>query len=286
MELKYQERMNKMNKVIPMCVILAVFFPIITFAGEKSLEEEKQNKVVAEWNDKRIAFNNTESERKAIEALPEWVSQPMLWPENSDILQHKAVVTEKQKTNCITRLREFMKDEWIPNNIGQYLVPMENWAKSDEYWKEKNRKADVFIVNYKIDNYLIYIVEGKDMVTVSIKETDIKSTVSEDEYTGFIFNIAQKFLVKDILPKSKNEIKWFKRKGEEPNNGNWLCSSVKVVIDSKGRKAIPTKDAAKIGAMNVRFYTDGKFVQFVILSDFQAFLNPYQPRFSDAQKSK
>jgi len=270
--------MNK--KTIFTSGILAVLFPIITIAGGKPAEVEKPEIVTPDWNNTQLAFYSSESEKKAIETLPEWISQPLLWPEESEISEHKAAVTEKQKADCIELMSKFVQHNWIPNNTRQYLVPMGNWAKADERWKEKKRKADVFIVNYKINNYLIYMVEGKDNITISIKETNNqKSSIPEDEYTDFVYNMAQKFLTKPVLPTSKNDITWFKKTKKELSSGNWICSSMKVVVDSKGRKAIPAKNAAKIGAMNVRFHTDGKLIQFVILSDFQSVLDPYQQRF-------
>lgn len=246
-----------LKKFLIICFSISIFFIL---AHSTMLFGE--NKIASNWNDANFfIFDNKINEEKAKRELSEYGFQSMIWPKENEISKYKSEASEKQKKECVEWISKILKKEWIPNDISSHLVPLQNWGKSNEHWKEKKRKGDVFITNYKIENYIFFIVEGVNKIQISIKNINVESSLSEDKYIDFVLNNAEKFLNKIILPDNENEIKW-----KKANKGSWIPQSE---LNSP--------------ALFVHYFTDGKIIQFEITKSFEGprlFYDPYEPRFS------
>jgi hypothetical protein len=232
---------------------------IIVFGGKK-IQAEAMKKAT-DWNSPSLSFFFSEqSKTELMGILPAWEVQSMTWPTESEIKSCRGIATEIQKKECENKIKEYLKDEWVPTEITSYLLPLRKWTKSSLGRKDE-RKADVFLCRYCIGNYLIQIMDGNWAMIITIKEMADTPPLKKDDHKNFVSNIFRTFF--------KGELTEMPLARQQPQN--------------------ITEGGIRSGKTGLTFITDGKFTKFEakkILSGPRMFPDSYEPRFSDEQKSK
>ena len=246
---------------MPVSFVLA----IIVFAGAETLKAEAKKKPT-DWNSPSLSFfYNEQSIDELTKSLPssewdiQWDIQPMLWPTEEEIGNCRGTATESQKKECVKGIKEYIKDEWVPDELASYLLPLKKWAKPSISWKDE-RKADVFLCRYCAGNYLIQIMDGNWAMIVTVKEITNIPPLKKDDHKDFVSKIFRAFWKGDLL---------------------------KMRLAEHQAENI-TRGGINFGERWVTFVTDGKFVKFEIkkrLPGPRAFPDPYEPIFASPEKS-
>ena len=247
---------NKAKKLVLSVLITAAFL------GWQAVKAETK-KEVTDWNSPSLSFFcNEQSKADLMNLLPEWDIQPMTWPTEEEIENCRGTATEAQKKECVKGIKEYLKDEWIPDEITSHLLPLRKWAKVSEDWKEKG-KADVFLCRYCIDNYLIQIMDGNWTIIITIKEISDTPPLKKPDQKDFVSKISKTF---------------------------WKGGPLEMPLAQQQPKNM-TKGGVRFGKMGWNFITDGKLIKYELTKMFPGYIaggfpDPYQPRFSSAKKSK
>jgi len=239
---------------------------IIVFVGVERVKAETKKRAT-DWNSPSLSFFYNEQSRDDLtRSLPsvewdiQWDILPMIWPTKEEIENCCGVATKQQKEECVNEIREYLKDEWIPSELASCLLPLRKWAKPSISWKDE-RKADVFLCRYCADNYLIQIMDGNWAIIITIKDITNTPPLKKADHKDFVSKIFKSF---------------------------WKSQMLNMRLAEQQSENI-TRGGVNIGERWTTFVTDGKFVKFETkkrLSGPRAFPDPYEPRFSDAQKSK
>ena len=239
-------------------VLLALVAAVLAVGQIVKAETKKK---ATNWNSSSLSFfYNEQSKADLIKSLPEWNVQPMIWPTEEEITNCRGVATENQKEECVKEIRNYFKDEWIPDEIASYLLPLRKWAKPSISYSDE-RKADVFLCRYCMDNYMIQIMDGNWAIIITIKDITDAPPFKKDDHQNFVSNIVRTFLRGELLETQL-------AKQQLPNI---------------------TKGGIRVGKTGWLFVTDGKFIKFEMKKrplGPRSFPDPYEPRFSDEQKSK
>jgi len=249
--------MKYFNKVKTLMLLILV---TVVFAEVKMAKAEATNKAT-EWNSPSLSFfANQQSKAELMSLLPEWDIQPMTWPSEEETGNYRGAATKQQKDQCLKEIKEYLKNEWVPEETEAHLLPLKKWAIVDGNWKEKG-KADVFLCRYRINNYLIQITDGNWAIVITIKEITDTPPLKKDDHKKLVSKIFKTFW--------KGELSEMPLAQQQPPN--------------------ITRGGLRSNKEVMSFITDGKFVTFNITKrsspgTARMFPDPYQPMFSSDGK--
>ena len=232
-------------------LVFVVFAIGVFVCLEGRIVQAEAEKEVTHWNSASLSFfYNEQSEAALTEFLSEWEIQPMLWPTKKEIESCLGVATEDQKKDFMKWIRRLLKDEWVPDEITDYLLPLRKWAKESKTWKEDG-KNDAFLCRYAIDNYLIHIVQSAWYLTITVREMNDTPPVEKVDHIDFARQTFLRF---------------------------WQGNVSQLDLAQQQSQNI-TKGSMLFGKEGVLFMTDGKVVKFRLtkfLSGKALFAPPYR----------
>jgi len=238
-------RSENLRKVIAIagCLVFAGC-SILTVEKSTTVEEARPKRVNWKVSQKSLFFNQ-ERQTALMQELSDWVTQTMIWPPKSEVETFLAAATEAQKHKCMLWLKRFIKEEWIPSDIDEHLLPLKGWAKVNRNWK-KNGKEDGFLTKYQMGDYLIQIVDTGTNTIITVTKTDTTPPLPKKAHVDFVSKMTTLF-----FPKQPIKIKGVKH------------------------GSIVTKGG--ISGPSAYFITDGKFVSFKMTKrELKTFAPPYR----------
>lgn len=202
---------------------------------------------------------------------PQWIVQQLEWPTDREITDKIGRATEFQKENFINWIKDVLKGEFIPDDLISNVLPMADWAVLFIDWKDKGGIGS-FLVKYLLKNDLIQITETPNFVIVVVRNVKNNIVLPPEKHTDFVMKTAEKFLVNDIVPKSKKELQPSHSKDKSISEGFW---NPKIRSSEKYVTKYDTFD-------NIKFCTDGNIIGFAIAkANWEGYVNvdPYEERF-------
>lgn len=97
-------------KIFVLLIVIFATAVVTSFVGRIVNAEVKK---ATNWNGPNLSvFHSVESQKRAMKDLPEWKTQLMLWPTESEIRNHLAIATKEQEKECMKWIRQFLKDTY------------------------------------------------------------------------------------------------------------------------------------------------------------------------------
>lgn len=181
--------MRNSNSIIALAVIFAVMYVSINVNCLENKAEKTPVKRIKELPNEFQFFSN-----KVSVNLLSFVNESALWPNETKIEKEKvdrSLPEVKQSINyAIFWLKKIIKPQWLPEDIGQRLLPLgESLDGDDALW-----------ARYQIDDYAIQIVADYGRLRFFISPVDEKKEVvpSEDKeaMNALIVKVTEKFFKK------------------------------------------------------------------------------------------
>lgn len=202
---------------------------------------------------------------------PQWIVQQLEWPTDREITEKIAKATEFQKENFINWVKNVLKPEFIPNDLISNVLPMADWAILFMDWKDKGGMS-TFLVKYLIKDDLVQITETPNFVIVVFRNVKNNTALPPEKHIDLVQKTAEKFLIDEIVPKSRKDMRLTLSKDKSITEGFW---------DPKIRTS--EKHITKYDAFdNIKFCTDGNFIGFAVAkANWEGYINvdPYESRF-------
>ena len=131
--------------------------------------------------------------------------QTALWPSDEALRRHRAslsIVPPDVVENTANRIRTFIKKEWLPTNLDNRLIPMNDWVRRQRFERfsptyERSSpayyeyKTDVLIAEFSIKGYNIQI---QDYPYFGILISPVKPNEGIADIEGYINNSISTFL--------------------------------------------------------------------------------------------
>ncbi len=259
--------------------LLSFYNMHLLYAQKSEATEAKETILVKDNEENKIFYNRQVPKMLRADAdvlflkmkSPQWIVQQLEWPTDRETADKIGKATEFQKENFINWIKNILKREYIPNDLMNNVLPMADWAILFMDWKQKGG-IDSFLVKYLIDGELIQITETPNFVIIVLRDTKDNNTVSPGKHRDYVIKFAERFLINEIVPKSKRDLRLTLSKDEKITEGFW----------DPGIRATE-KHITKYDAFdNIKFCTDGNFVGFAIAkANWEGYINvdPYESRF-------
>jgi hypothetical protein len=235
------------------------------------------------WNmDVNSPILNVDTLSQFKDALPQWKVKQMIWPSNEDVNQSAIVPDQKVKDTCVNWLKQFVIDEYLPEDLSKNLIAMREWGLIREK-KEQKRLCDVFILRLKKNSTAIQIQESPYNVVISFADDKALKNKAKD-HKQFVLDTAKSILKDQMNPDSNSDIHTFEieSNGIKISRILWLTKSVGTT-DRDGKKAANLISAGKNGAVDIQAETDGSFIRFEITKyggGPASYFDPFEERFA------
>jgi len=235
-----------------------------------------------QWNElaQSQILDNTEL-LKLVDAFPAWQMKQITWPSASEIGAKKVAVDPNLTASCIGWFTKFIKTNQLPSDLSKHLIPMKEWGLISKE-SEQRRLCDIFIVRYKMEDYLIHIQESPCNVIIAVADERLAKSPRTD-HKSLVIEMAQAILSDSLKPNSDPKFFHVDKIGQQGKISRISWTPEKVgVIDKNGKTCILSDEAWKIGTAGVEAETDGRFVKFEIFKTTKGprvILDPYVQRF-------
>ncbi|MHC4529652.1 MAG: hypothetical protein ACYTEX_25375 [Planctomycetota bacterium] len=220
--------------------------------------------------------------------FPDWKISQSVWPSDKEIGSNSVEASAKHKRSCVHWLRRFVKKEYLPADLEQHLVAMNDWGLYRKR-SEQRRLCDVFLARFAKNSRVVHIQESSYNVVIAVCDGG-RGNGSEIDQRALVLSTAELILRDELNPDPNSKKVYSAEKvsqGRKISQFSWQPPSISV-MGADGKTATSVRRGWEIGTRRIEADTDGRFVRFDIVKCVKGaavFADPYVERFKPA-KSK
>lgn len=224
---------------------------------------------VSQWNaDAASAILNSSSLTGAVE---DWEIKQMVWPSAQELSAAQVSVSSEKKAECAEWLGRFMLPGYLPSDIDRHLIAMKGWGRIEPE-SEESRRADIFLVRYRVGDYVVQIHETPGDVLIIVADETKAQTPATDR-KAFINNVASTFLKSSLMTPSALSL---------PEGGFSVDSTTSSGPQTEVLWGGTETYSGNESVFETKGLSDGRFVRLHIVKPTHSklgFYDPYETRF-------